>query len=76
MARVPIPQSVYERASQEGRGSKQMRIMMDYLTPLIAQGDEIKSFERDKDGNLFAVTGEFIPSPIDIPPQHRRKPRR
>lgn len=75
MARVPIPQSVYERASKEDRGSKQMKIIRDYLTPLIAQGDELKGFDRTKEG-LFAITGEFVPDPIDIPAEHRKKPKR
>ena len=53
--RIPIPRSVYERASQETRGSRQMDVIQAYLSPLLISGEELIGYDRvtslDKDGN-------------------------
>ena len=76
MARIPIPQSVDERARTFIRGREQAKFIRSYLTPLIAQGQELTGYERDRDGKLFAVTADFVPDVDDIPAPYRKKPKR
>lgn len=77
--RIAIPDAVY-RKSLEARGElkrgvKQMEVLKAYLAGKIPQGEEVLSYERDKSGNLSAVTGAFVAEDANIPDEFRRKPR-
>lgn len=81
MPRIAIPADVYQRAVEfsdkgEGQGKRQMKVLREYLSGRIAQGEELDGYERDKFGNLFAVTRPVVADTVDVGPEFKRKPKR
>ena len=55
---VTVPESVVEttRVASAGRGTRRMELLMEYVTPLLEDGESVVAWTRNDDGDLVAVT--------------------